>query len=233
MRLSHWVFLLLVNPMRLGGGGDLALLHCDNIKVTAVTIPHHSFECLAVKLTGPKPAIILTIYRPLKPSAVFLNEFSSLLTSVCALSPTVILLGDFNIHIDNPSSIFAKNFTSLLDCFGILQHVNLPTHNKGQILDLICCTAITPTNIDATDFPISDHKAELFDIHTQLHKAKEQRTISLRNIKHIDTTNLSTLISSYPSPPPASSLHSKKWLIGWTQLNFCQVFHPIIICNSN
>lgn len=118
------------------------------------------------------------------------------------MSPTGILLGDFNIHIDNPACIFAKYFTSLLDWFGIIQHVNLPTHNKGHILDLICCTDITPTNIDVTDFPISDHKAVLFDIHTQLHKAKEQRTISFRNIKHIDTTDLSTLISSSPSILP-------------------------------
>ncbi|XP_059188467.1 uncharacterized protein LOC131971162 [Centropristis striata] len=200
-------FSFISKPRATGRGGGLALLHRDHIKATAVTVPHHSsFECLAVKLTGPKPTIIVTIYRPPKPSAVFLNEFSSLLTSVCAMSPTVILLGDFNIHIDNPSNIFAKDFTSLLDCLGITQHVNLPTHNKGHILDLICCTDITPTNLDVTDFPISDHKAVLFDIRTQLHKAKEQRTISFRNIKHIVTTDLSTLISSYPSPPPASSL---------------------------
>ena len=97
------------------------------------------------------------------------------------MSPTVILLGDFNIHIDNPSNIFANDFTSLLDCLAITQHVNLPTHNKGHILDLICCTDITPTN---------------------LHKTKEQRTISFRNIKHIVTTDLSTLISSSPSILP-------------------------------
>uniref|UniRef100_A0A8C5BDZ8 Reverse transcriptase domain-containing protein n=1 Tax=Gadus morhua TaxID=8049 RepID=A0A8C5BDZ8_GADMO len=200
-------FSFISKPRVNGRGGGLALLHRDNIKVTTVTVPlQSSFECLAVKLSGPKPTIIVTIYRPPKPSAVFLNEFSSLLTSVCAMSPTVILLGDFNIHIDNPSCTFANDFTSLLDCLGITQHVNLPTHNKGHILDLICCTDITPTNLDVIDFPISDHKAVLFDIHTQLHKTKEQRTISFRNIQLINTTDLSTLISSYPNPPPASSL---------------------------
>lgn len=62
------------------------LLHRDSIKVTIDIVPHHSsFECLAVKLRGPKPTIIVLIYRPPKPSADFLNEFSSLLTSVCAL----------------------------------------------------------------------------------------------------------------------------------------------------
>ncbi|XP_056444340.1 uncharacterized protein LOC130380935, partial [Gadus chalcogrammus] len=194
-------FSFISKPRVNGRGGGLALLHRDNIKVTTVTVPlHSSFECLAVKLSGPKPTIIVTIYRPPKPSAVFLNEFSSLLTSVCAMSPTVILLGDFNIHIDNPSCTFANDFTSLLDCLGITQHVNLPTHNKGHILDLICCTDITPTNLDVIDFPISDHKAVLFDIHTQLHKSKEQRTISFRNIKLINRKAKTTTCQLDPLP---------------------------------
>ena len=93
-------------------GGSLALLHCNNIKVTAVTV---------------------------------LNEFSSLLTTVCAMSPTAI---------------------TRLSLYHTTSH-NLPTHNKGHILDFICCTDITPTNLFITDFPISYHTAVLFDIHIQ------------------------------------------------------------------
>lgn len=121
------------------------------------------------------------------------------------LSPTVILLHDLNIDIDNPSCSFANNFTSLLEWLGITQHVNLPTHNKGHILDLISCTNITPAHLDVIDFPMSDHKAVLFDICTQLHKVKEHRTISFRNIKHVNPSDLSTLICSYPTPPSSSS----------------------------
>uniref|UniRef100_UPI003AAD7030 uncharacterized protein n=1 Tax=Centroberyx gerrardi TaxID=166262 RepID=UPI003AAD7030 len=193
-------------PRATGRGGGLAVLYRENIKVSAVTVPHHSsFECLAVKLTGSKPIIIVTIYRPPKPSAVFLTQFSSLLTSVCAMSPTVILLGDLNIHIDDPSSVFANDFTSLLDCLGITQHVHFPTHNKGHILDLICCTGITPCNLADAEFPISDHKVVLFEVYAPPFKVKEQRTITFRNIKHINPTDLTTLINSYPSPPPSSS----------------------------
>lgn len=108
------------------------------------------------------------------------------------LSPTVILLGDLNIDTDNPSCSFANKFTSPLKCIGITQHVNLPTHNEGHILDLICCTNITPAHLDVIDFPMSDHKAVLFDICTQLHN-------------FTNPSDLSTLICSYPSPPSSSS----------------------------
>lgn len=53
------------------------LLYLENIRVTAVTVPHHSsVECLVVKRTGPKPIIAVTISRPPKASAVFLSGCS-------------------------------------------------------------------------------------------------------------------------------------------------------------
>lgn len=64
---------------------------------------------------------------------------------------------------------------------------------------------ITPTNLTVTELPISDHKAVLFYVPAPISKAKEQRTISFRNIKHINPTDLITLINSYPSPSSSSS----------------------------
>uniref|UniRef100_A0A0E9VN72 Endonuclease/exonuclease/phosphatase domain-containing protein n=1 Tax=Anguilla anguilla TaxID=7936 RepID=A0A0E9VN72_ANGAN len=77
--------------------------------MNAVAIPTpSSFECLVVKLSGPQPLYIAVIYRPPKPSAVFLSEFSSLLTTVCAMSSNVFVLGDFNIHIDSAECIWTS-----------------------------------------------------------------------------------------------------------------------------
>lgn len=79
------------------------------------------------------------------------------------MSPNVILAGDFNIHLDNPTDSLAKDFISTLDSFNLTQFINFPTHNKGHILDLVCCTGVTPCNLSAVELPISDHKFVLFD----------------------------------------------------------------------
>jgi len=96
-----------------------------------------------------------TIYRPPKSNNAFLNELSELLTHLSSMSPNVnvnvIFLGDFNIHIDNVSNAFTCEFLSCLDCVGMQQFNTLPTHTKGHILDLVCCSGVTPYNCTVSD----------------------------------------------------------------------------------
>lgn len=121
------------------------------------------------------------------------------------MSPNVIMLDDFNIHIDDPSSVFAKDFTSLLDCLDISQYVNFPTHNKGHILVLICCTGITPCNPADAVFPIFEHKVVIFEAYAPLSKVKEKRTITFKT-SNASTPQISppslTPTPAHPHPPP-------------------------------
>lgn len=74
--------------------------------------------------------------------------------------------------------------------------INFPTHKKGHILDLVCCSGVTPCNLSAVDLPISDHKLVIFDLHLQLSKSIQNRSISFRNLKNINITELNSLIST-------------------------------------
>ena len=47
----------------------------------------------------------------------------------------MIITGDFNIHVDVPSE--SKQFSDLLVCTSLVQHIHNPTHEKGHTLDLI------------------------------------------------------------------------------------------------
>jgi len=152
------VFVYTAHPRLTGRGGGLAILHRETWKVSSVSLPvSQTFESVALQLNGPTPTVLVNIYRPPKPNKDFINEFTTLLTHICSLSPNIILLGDLNIHMDNTNHPLTKDFTFCLDSFGLLQHIHFPTHSKGHILDLVCCSGLTPLNCSAVDLPISDH----------------------------------------------------------------------------
>ncbi len=53
------------------------------------------------------------------------------------LAIKILIVGDFNIHVDNKSDCKAVEFVEVLHSFSFTQHVNGPTHNKEHTLHLI------------------------------------------------------------------------------------------------
>ncbi|CAJ1078415.1 LOW QUALITY PROTEIN: uncharacterized protein LOC116399339 [Xyrichtys novacula] len=131
-------------PRPEGRGGGIATIHKKDLKIISLSMPTvSSFEHVALKLPAPPPPLIIAIiYRPPKPNPDFLTDLSDLLTQLCALSPSILLLGDFNIHIDNPSCSLACEFLDILQHFSFTQHCHFPTHDHGHILALICSTGL-------------------------------------------------------------------------------------------
>lgn len=65
----------------------------------------------------------------------FLKDFTVMfLSSIIKLDNVII--GDFNIHVDNTTSYEALEFLTLADTLDFEQHVSGPTHQKGHTLDL-------------------------------------------------------------------------------------------------
>ena len=80
---------------------------------------------------------ILGIYRPPAGSPVeFLREFTNRITDVVAQDTTLLIAGDFNLHINNENDENAANFMELMVALGLEQHVTRPTHKCANILDL-------------------------------------------------------------------------------------------------
>jgi hypothetical protein len=78
------------------------------------------------------------IYRPpiLATPNQFVNEFFPFMEDIVAKYSNLVVLGDFNLHInDTTSSIL--NFNNSLTALGLKQHVDFPTHIEGQSLDLV------------------------------------------------------------------------------------------------
>ena len=102
----------------------------------------------------------------------------------------MLIVGDFNIHVDNPNDTTARQFLDLLDCFNLVQHVSEKTHANGHTLDLVVSNKMDHfvNNVRTTDPVISDHLA----VHSTLHLEKPRfvkRVVSSRKLNGIDVTS--------------------------------------------
>ena len=67
----------------------------------------------------------------------FHNEFSSFIEKLIFKGDAVVVVGDFNLWVDEEENIDAKEFTMLMNGYGLNQQVQEPTHRKGHTLDQI------------------------------------------------------------------------------------------------
>ncbi|XDV31632.1 hypothetical protein PO909_002599 [Leuciscus waleckii] len=190
-------------PRPEGRGGGVAAVYRRDIKTSIISIPAvQSFEHITFKLSGPTPLVTAIIYRPPKPNPSFLADLSDFLTQLSAISPSVLLLGDFNVHIDTNCKS-AIEFLEMLHCFNFTQHVNFPTHSQGHILDLVCSTGLTISHLSSLNLNISDHLVITMNIDLPITTTKNKRSISFRNLKSISTPALlASLVSKISSIPP-------------------------------
>ena len=56
----------------------------------------------------------------------------------------LLIVGDFNIHVDNRDSTFAEDFSSILVSHDLVQHVNEATHVDNHTLDLVISRSSFP-----------------------------------------------------------------------------------------
>ena len=91
---------------------------------------------------------ILGINRPPAGSPVeFLTEFTNWITDVVVQDTNLLVVGDFNLHINNENDENAANFKESMVALGLVQHVTRPTHKSGNILDLIFMENFSEINI--------------------------------------------------------------------------------------
>ena len=67
----------------------------------------------------------------------FLDEFTDWVAESVSTCNNVILVGDFNLHINNPNDDDACNFMETTQALGLHQNITFPTHVSGNTLDLI------------------------------------------------------------------------------------------------
>ena len=181
-------------------GGGVALV-CKEHQWKSVKIDEtpRSFEVAAwtIQVKGQHPITLWAIYRP--PTCkgaslnVFITEFLDLMERHVMYYPNSVLLGDFNLHINDAEDVDAVQFTDTCEVLGLDQHIWFFTHKLGNILDHIYTQPTDKMqlmNITQGDF-LSDHCIIKFMLNGKKPKPVMQEMES-RKIQTINHQELST-----------------------------------------
>ena len=182
-------------------GGGVGILLNNRIKLVTrlvhVNTSISSFESIEAVITICSISIRLAIIYRMPPSrvngikiATFYEEFSDYLEKLSCASCNVLIVCDFNIDFLDSSDYEYNKFINILNTFDFTQHVNMPTHNSGHLLDYVITRRDNNlfSNIIVSDF-ISDHRV----LHASLtcqrpHPARKQ--IQVRALRRIDDVAL-------------------------------------------
>ena len=150
-------------------GDGVAIINQKSVHHTFVSTPVFStFEYIGSVITSSNNSFkLFAVYRlPSSSMSTFFTEFESLLEFHISSKVDLIFVGDFNMRVDDLNDPNSLHFFKLLNRFNLCQHVSLPTHNSGNILDLIITNAssnlvICPYILETY---ILDHKTVCVDI---------------------------------------------------------------------
>jgi hypothetical protein len=178
-----------------GGTGVLCRSSMNLKKVDAGEKTSFEFSEWQVDLDNRKFQICV-IYRPPYssqhpvPTGIFMEEFPEYLENTVMCQESLLLIGDFNIHVDDSSDPHAAAFMNMLEALSLVNHVYFQTHESGHALDLIISkrgSGITIENL-VSDCYISDHaivKCQLIAPRPKL----TTKHIQYRKLKSIDITS--------------------------------------------
>ncbi len=97
-------------------------LTCIMLNVTLSDMQNESVLSLA----------LATVYRPPGAYTDFQKEFADFLSDLLVNVDKALIVGDFNIHLDNTNDALGLAFTDLINSFGVKQNV---THRFNHTLD--------------------------------------------------------------------------------------------------
>ena len=122
------------------------------------------------------------MYRPPCSSlSNFISDFDEFLELLC-LSSNLLILGDFNLHMNDPTNYYVKRFSEILQQYGLCQYVCDSTHVAGHTIDLIIARAFDRLidSVSVHDYGISDHSLVLCNVNFH----HDENPATFRNVRN-------------------------------------------------
>lgn len=182
-------------------GGGVALIYKNNFKLSnAKTYSFDTFECILVSIASASSRhlnfIVVYRYCELAP-APFLSEFYNFIDSIFMSFKNFIILGDFNLHVNDILDPVIVKLNDIFSTFGLTQLVESHTHTKGNILDLIVTNPDETEIRDVlTDFNnLSDHAYIFFNLPFDVQEMP-RKTIVINDFKNVNIDSFKADISA-------------------------------------
>lgn len=167
-------------PRLTGRGGGVAAVYDSNISATMKAgFKFNFFEVLVLSFAHPdKKAvsfILAIVYRPPGPYSGFLLEFADFLSCLVVNSGKVVIVGDFNIHMDSEGDPLRSAFLSIIQSIGFDQHIHQSTHSHNHTLDLVLTydTEIANIAVMPKNPVLSDHYLITFQLAQVCHMSPD------------------------------------------------------------
>ena len=120
-----------------------------------------TMEFLGVHIHGATTNLLIVVVYcsgSVAVNTLFFDDFADFIERVAAFAAPIVIVGDINLHLDDP---FASMTASLHDILGgadLTQHVIGATHRAGHTLDVLITQsdAIMSVTVDQSG-AISDH----------------------------------------------------------------------------
>ncbi|XP_037832675.1 uncharacterized protein LOC119617245 [Kryptolebias marmoratus] len=178
-------------------GGGVASIFKNTINCSKISLGNFtSFEYLGIEVKGHKRTLTLTLYKTPTYEKNFFTDLNELLSLICIDYDCLIIVGDFNIHVDSPQDRGAKNLFNILESFGLTQHVKQATHTQGHTLDLVISKGVNISNVSVTDVALSDHFAVIFDSSLSVNPLVQKTTITKRTFTENTAETFNQIYSS-------------------------------------
>ena len=182
-------------------GGGIALPHKKEHNITKLetdlqldTIEHGVWSTTIRN----KKLTIAGIYHPPIGSpkgnthTMLLDEVSKLIQLLITNYTNLVLLGDFNIHIQHIESADSIAYNDMMEALGLTQHIEELTHRLGNTLDLIYTESLDRARVIHSFIGnlISNHRMVAIELEIMKQLEKHQSTMHM-NYKDFNLNNIS------------------------------------------
>jgi len=133
--------------------------------------------------------LIIVLYRPVStaPANEFFDDLSDVFGHTSTYACPIMLLADINLHLDIAGNWHTVKWQSVLDSYGLVQHVTSSTHRADHALDVIVTRPDCPVTDLQVDPPtISDHSFITIIADLQLRHSWAAITIRRRRWRNLD-----------------------------------------------